>query len=98
MALGTDSGTVEITDEFGQTHIVPVPPDKATPRTIAETTGGKTYEAPTEEQLRSVYEEVATRVGTTSGSASSRSPSPLRGGILLLLGAGLSALWFNRIP
>jgi Ca-activated chloride channel family protein len=63
VALGTESGTVEITDEFGQTHVVPVPPDKETLQTIAETTGGKTYEAPTEEQLRSVYEEVATRVG-----------------------------------
>jgi Ca-activated chloride channel family protein len=98
VALGTDSGTVEITDEFGQTHIVPVPPDKATLRTIAETTGGKTYEAPTEEQLRSVYEEVATRVGYDERQRELTVAFTAAGGILLLLGAGLSALWFNRIP
>ena len=98
VALGTDSGTVEVTDEFGQTHIVPVPPDKETLRTIAETTGGKTYEAPTEEQLRSVYEEVATRVGYDERQRELTVAFTAAGGILLLLGAGLSALWFNRIP
>ena len=98
VALGTDSGTVEITDEFGQTHIVPVPPDKATLRTIAETTGGKTYEAPTEEQLRSVYEEVATRVGYDERQRELTVAFTAAGGVLLLLGAALSALWFNRIP
>ena len=98
VALGTDTGTVEITDEFGQTHIVPVPPDKETLRTIAETTGGKTYEAPTEEQLRSVYEEVATRVGYDERQRELTVAFTAAGGILLLLGAALSALWFNRIP
>ena len=98
VALGTDGGTVEITDEFGQTHIVPVPPDKATLQTIAETTGGKTYEAPTEEQLRSVYEEVATRVGYDERQRELTVAFTAAGGVFLLLGAALSALWFNRIP
>jgi Ca-activated chloride channel family protein len=98
VALGTDEGSVEVTDEFGQTHIVPVPPDKETLQTIAETTGGKTYEAPTEEQLRSVYEEVATRVGYDERQRELTVAFTAAGGVLLLLGAALSALWFNRIP
>lgn len=98
VALGTESGTVEVTDEFGQTHVVPVPPDKETLRRIAETTGGKTYEAPTEEQLRSVYEEVATRVGYDERQRELTVAFTAAGGVLLLLGAALSALWFNRIP
>ena len=98
VALGTDEGSVEVTDEFGQTHVVPVPPDKATLETIAETTGGKTYEAPTEEQLRSVYEEVATRVGYDERHRELTVAFTAAGGMLLLLGAALSALWFNRIP
>ena len=87
-----------MTDEFGQTHVVPVPPDKATLETIAETTGGKTYEAPTEEQLRSVYEEVATRVGYDERHRELTVAFTAAGGVLLLLGAALSAVWFNRIP
>jgi Ca-activated chloride channel family protein len=98
VALGTDEGSVEVTDEFGQTHVVPVPPDKETLQTIAETTGGKTYEAPTEEQLRSVYEEVATRVGYDERQRELTVAFTAAGGVLLLLGAALSALWFNRIP
>jgi Ca-activated chloride channel family protein len=98
VALGTDEGSVEVTDEFGQTHIVPVPPDKETLQTIAETTGGKTYEAPTEEQLRSVYEEVATRVGYDERQRELTVAFTAAGGVILLLGAALSALWFNRIP
>jgi Ca-activated chloride channel family protein len=98
VALGTDQGTVEVTDEFGRTQIVPVPPDKATLETIAETTGGKTYEAPTEEQLRSVYEEVATRVGYDERQRELTVAFTGAGAVLLLLGAALSAVWFNRIP
>jgi len=98
VALGTDAGTVEVTDEFGALHVVPVPPDKATLEQVAEITGGKTYEAPTEEQLRSVYEDVATRVGFDERHRELTVAFTGAGAILLLLGAGLSTLWFNRIP
>ena len=98
VALGTESGTVEVTDEFGAIHVVPVPPDKETLQQIAEITGGKTYEAPTEAQLRSVYEDVATRVGYDTRHRELTVAFTAAGGILLLLGAGFSALWFNRFP
>ncbi|HSC92626.1 MAG TPA: VWA domain-containing protein [Gaiellaceae bacterium] len=98
VALGTDGGTVEIQDELGNTQIVPVPPDKETLRTISERTGGRSYEAPTEDELRSVYAEVATRVGFDERQRELTVAFTAAGGLLLLLGAGLSALWFNRIP
>ena len=47
---------------------------------------------------RSVYEEVATRVGYDERQRELTVAFTAAGGILLLLGAGLSALWFNRIP
>src|SRR5215475_79188 len=47
IALGTDSGQVEITDQFGMTQTYDVPPDRETLKTIAKETGGRYFEAPT---------------------------------------------------
>ena len=44
VALGTPEGVVEF-NRFGGTRIIPVPPDPATLRQIAVTTGGRFYEA-----------------------------------------------------
>ena len=44
IALGTPEGVVEF-NRFGGTRIIPVPPDPATLRQIAATTGGRFYEA-----------------------------------------------------
>jgi Ca-activated chloride channel family protein len=44
IALGTPEGIVEF-NRFGGTRIIPVPPDPATLRQIAATTGGRFYEA-----------------------------------------------------
>ncbi|HSL64967.1 MAG TPA: VWA domain-containing protein [Gaiellaceae bacterium] len=98
VALGTDGGTVEIQDEFGNVQVVPVPPDKETLEAISERTGGRSYEAPTEDDLESVYAEVATRVGYDEEQRELTVAFTAAGGVLLLLGAALSALWFNRIP
>lgn len=98
VALGTDEGIVEIQDELGNVQVVPVPPDKETLRAISERTGGRSYEAPTEDDLRSVYAEVATRVGFDEERRELTVAFTAAGGVLLLLGAALSALWFNRIP
>src|SRR5205085_10221376 len=58
IAYGTDHGTVELD---GQT--IPVPVDKASLKTIAESTGGRFFEASDAGQLRQVYDDIGRAVG-----------------------------------
>ena len=47
IALGTADGVVTVPDDIGQLHTLNVPPDTETLAAIAETTGGRAFEAPT---------------------------------------------------
>jgi Ca-activated chloride channel family protein len=58
IALGTAAGKVEVTDENGMPVTLDVPPDTATLRQIAETTGGTAFDAPTADELKVVYDEL----------------------------------------
>jgi Ca-activated chloride channel family protein len=97
IALGTAEGEVEI--EFGGVRrVIPVPPDRPTLRRIAETTGGKFYDAPSAEALSSAYEDLDSLLSTE--------PEPLEAtfaflgaAALLLVAAGvLSAVFSGRLP
>jgi Ca-activated chloride channel family protein len=98
VALGTDSGTVQVPDQAGGTQTVPVPPDRATLRQIAETTGGRFYDAPSESALTSVYERLGSSIGYTTEKRDVSFAFAAAGLVLVLAAGGLSALWFNRIP
>ena len=98
IAFGTPSGTVEITNDFGVTETFRVPPDPATLRQVAEETGGRFFEAPTEEDLEAVYEEIGSQVSYEDEERELTAAFAGAGAVFLLLGAGLSALWFGRIP
>jgi Ca-activated chloride channel family protein len=98
IALGTPDGTVELQDPFGQTQQLQVPPDTQTLTTVAETTGGKFFSAPSAEDLAQIYESLGSKVGYTQQEQ--EVTQLFAGGALLfvLAGAGLAALWFNRFP
>jgi Ca-activated chloride channel family protein len=98
IALGTPDGTVEITNDYGQTETVNVPPDATTLRQIAEETGGRFFEAPTEADLRAVYEEIGSQVSWEDDERELTAALAGAGAVFLLIGASLSALWFGRIP
>lgn len=98
IAFGTPEGTVEITNEFGETQTLPVPPDPTTLRQIAEETGGRFFEAPTEEQLEAVYREIGSQVSYEDEERELTAAFAAGAAVLLLIGASLSALWFGRIP
>ena len=51
ISLGTADGVVTVPDDQGQLHTVNVPPDTETLAAIAETTGGRAFEAPTSADL-----------------------------------------------
>ena len=98
IALGTPEGTVEVPGLFGQLETMSVPPDTETLAEVAETTGGRFFDAPTAEDLAQIYENLGSKVGSTEQT---QEVTQLFAGVALafvLLGAGLAAHWFNRFP
>jgi Ca-activated chloride channel family protein len=98
IALGTDSGTVRLPNQFGFLETVPVPPDAQTLAAVAEITGARFFEAPTAGDLNEIYEALGSRVGFEEEQ---QEVTYLFAGLALAFvaaGGGLAALWFNRIP
>ena len=98
IALGTPGGTVDVQDDQGQTVTLNVPPDTQTLKQIASITGGTAFDAPTAAQLASVYDNLQSRVGYTEERQEVTFALVGAGLLLVVLGAGLSAVWFGRLP
>jgi Ca-activated chloride channel homolog len=98
IALGTETGSIDLPDEFGVLRPFPVPPDPETLRRIAEETGGRFFEAPSEADLQAVYEEIGSQVATEDEERELTAAFAGAGALFLIVGAGLSLLWFGRIP
>jgi Ca-activated chloride channel family protein len=98
IALGTPAGTIQARDNNGQLVTVPVPPDTKTLKQIADTSGGTAFDAPTAKQLSSVYDNLHSRVGFTEERQEVTVVLVAAGLLLVLVGAGLSAVWFGRLP
>jgi Ca-activated chloride channel homolog len=54
---------VDAPDQSGQTRRIPVPPDRTTLQQLAEQTGGRSYAAPSSRDLKSVYDDLGSRIG-----------------------------------
>ena len=98
IALGTDSGTVDIPNMFGMLETVNVPPDPETLAMVAETTGGRAFEAPTAEDLAQIYQSLGSRVGFEEEQQEVTYAFAGLGLLFVVLGGGLAAVWFNRFP
>jgi Ca-activated chloride channel family protein len=97
VALGTPEGIVEF-NRFGGTRIIPVPPDPATLRQIATTTGGRFYEAENKNDLREAYEQLGSLVSRVERKQEVTFAF-LAGGLVLLLGAAaVAVVTFPRLP
>src|SRR5206468_13066277 len=97
IALGTPDGTVTVRDDFGQLQTLDVPPDTKTLDQIASITGGSSFSAPTAEDLKSVYDNLESRVGYTEERQEVTFALVAAGLLLVVVGAGLSAVWFGRL-
>jgi Ca-activated chloride channel family protein len=98
IALGTPNGEVEVRDDLGQVHTLQVPPDTETLAQIAEVTGAAAFDAPTAEDLSAVYANLESRIGHVDERQEITSWFAAAALALVVVGAGLSALWFGRLP
>jgi Ca-activated chloride channel family protein len=98
IALGTADGKVTVPDQNGQPTTLDVPPDTATLAKIAETTNGIAFDAPTAKDLKAVYDNLQSRVGYTDEQQEVTVFFAGAALILVVAAAGLSALWFGRLP
>ncbi len=96
VALGTPTGSIELTDQFGLTQTIPVPPDPETLKEIARLTGGRFFDAEDAEQLESIYETLGTRIGFEREKREVTSAFAGGGLLLLLVGGALGMRWFGR--
>lgn len=98
IALGTADGVVQVPDQLGQMRALSVPPDTETLGAVAETTGGRFYEAPSADDLAQIYQALGSKVGYTQQEQEVTQWFAAAGLLLVLSGAGLAAVWFNRFP
>jgi Ca-activated chloride channel homolog len=93
VALGTDEGVVQI-----GINTLSVPPDRETMKEIARVSGGRYSDAPDEDQLRSIYARLGSRLASETEQREVTAAFA-GGGLLLLLAGGLLSLrWSGRLP
>jgi Ca-activated chloride channel homolog len=98
VALGTDTGMVDVPDERGQLQRVPVPPDRSTLQRLAEETSGRAFAAPSSRDLTAIYDDLGSKIGFVKERQEITVAFTATAVLLLAAGGVLSLLWFNRIP
>ena len=98
VALGTPDGVAEVVDASGRTRLVRVPPDEATLQDIANITEARFFSAPTAKELKTVYEDLGSRIGYTDEEREVTHLFAAAAALFVVTAGGLSLLWFNRFP
>jgi len=96
--LGTDGGVVEETLPGGLRRIIRVPPSPDTLDQLATATGGELFTALDADQLRQVYDELGSRLGTKDVSREVTDVFAAISLALVLAAAAFSAFFFRRVP
>jgi Ca-activated chloride channel family protein len=71
--------------------------DEPTLRQVAQMTGGEYHHAGTAEALRSVYQQLGSRLQVSTRDTELTALVALVAALVLVAGAGLSVLWFGRV-
>jgi Ca-activated chloride channel family protein len=93
IAYGTPEGVI-----YQGARVVPVPVDGPALDRIAQTTGGRYYEAATGDELRQVYEDIGSSVGYRIEKREVWAWFIGAGLLLACAAAAGSLLWFSRLP
>lgn len=95
IAFGTEGGTIELP---GQEGPIAVPVNPAALAKVANATNGTAFTAATQNELKKVYEDIGSSVGYTTELRDITGVFVGASLIVLFLAAGLSQLWFSRLP
>jgi Ca-activated chloride channel homolog len=96
VALGTANATVPNPDPFGPP--LDASPDFQLMSTIADASGGRTFNAQSADQLSSIYKRLGSQLGSTTRKREITATVAIGGLVLLLLAAAASARWSGRLP
>jgi Ca-activated chloride channel family protein len=94
IAIGTSHGTQQETKD-GKTVSTPVPVNPTELRQIALTSGGTFYRAPNRSTARTIYTDLARKLGHRKVEQGLIAEVAGAGLVLLVLGGGLSLRWFG---
>lgn len=92
IAFGTDGGTVAV-----EGRLVPVPVNRDALRRLAETTGGKSFDATTGKELKQVYADIGSSIGFRKVPKEVTTWFVGMGLLFALAAAGGSMLWSSRL-
>lgn len=98
VALGTDTGTIQVDRRDGTTTTRSVPPDRDTMRRIATISGARTFAADAREELATVYERLGSQVTTREERREVTAAFAAGAALFLLAGGTMSLRWFGRLP
>ncbi|MEA2324975.1 MAG: Ca-activated chloride channel [bacterium] len=96
VALGTPGATIP--NPYPYASPLPVPPDPATLRQIAEESRGRAYTVEDSGELSGIYQRLGSSIGTRNRQQEITAAFAI-GGLLLLVGAAAGSLrWSGRLP
>ena len=96
VALGTPNGVLQSPDPF--TAPVAVPPDPQLMQQIAALSGGRSFNAQSADQLSSIYDQLADRLGSVTRKREVTVAFAIGGLAFLLLAGASSTRWSGRLP
>jgi Ca-activated chloride channel family protein len=97
VALGTPTGTIQVTRKDGTKVTQPVPPDPQALQQIAQAGGGNSFTAQTTDRLSEVYQKLGSQLGHKQTKREITAEFAGGGLALLLLGGLMSLGWFGRL-
>jgi Ca-activated chloride channel family protein len=96
--LGTDDGIVEVPRIGGYVERIRVPPDPDLLRRVSQQTNGRFFAAPRAEDLKAVYADLRSRLGSVKKDEEISFAFGAVGAALFVLAGALSAVWLRRTP
>lgn len=96
VVLGTPNGTIERTLLGGYKEITRVPANPQALETVARVSGGTFFTAADSDDLKRVYEELGSQLGTRDEEREITDYFSAGAAMFLLAGAVLSTAWFRR--